>query len=120
PGGADGWKSARDARGFCHFGEGPIAIVMEQPIGNTAIEQAAQIIGDEQVQITVAIVIHPRSGEAGSPGPDAGLLGHVGKSAVSIVVEERALANVEAHARDEQVYEAVIIVVTTCDDESVD
>ncbi len=67
-------------------------------------------LADEQVQPAIVVVIEPD----GAGGPSwrgyAGFLGHIGKSAVAIVVVQDAFAVL----RDVQVGEAVAIVVADC------
>src|SRR5262249_34856799 len=67
------------------------------------------VIGAEQIEPAIAIVIDPRAARApvSSIAANASPGGHVRKSAIAIVVVENVLAPVG----DEQVLESVIVVV---------
>ena len=68
-----------------------------------------QVVGDEEIQLAVAIVIDP--GAAGSVMragmQQARFLGHVGERSVAVVVKQ----NVLAPAGDEDIVEAVVVVI---------
>ena len=81
-----------------------------------AIERAVEvallaplhIIGDDQIEFAVAIVVNPSSaGREFVRTPHAGGLCHLGKGAVSVVVKQMALAE----RSDEDIVEAVVVVV---------
>ncbi len=71
------------------------------------------VVGDEQIELAVAVVVHKCA--AGVPAlaiaGDAGLLAHIGERAVAVVVVENILAEVG----DEQIFEAVVVVVADAD-----
>ena len=71
------------------------------------------IVGDEEIELAIAVVVH--EGAAGIPAlaiaGDAGFFADVRKSAVAVVVKE----NVFAEVSDEQVFEAVVVVVANAD-----
>ena len=67
PGAADGRPHGLEARLFGRLGERAVAVVVEQPVRRLAIEEAAQVVGDEQIEETVAIVIDPRGAEGRPP-----------------------------------------------------
>ena len=71
------------------------------------------VVGDEQIEFAVAVVVHESA--AGVPAlavsGDAGLFADVGEGAVAVVVVENVLAEVG----DEQVFEAVVVVVADAD-----
>ena len=71
------------------------------------------VISHEQVQVPVAIVVDP--GAAGAPAAllveEAGPLGDVAEGAVAVVVVEHVLSPI----RDEDVVEAVVVVVADSD-----
>ena len=71
------------------------------------------IVGDEEVELAVAIVIDERAASvpAFAVSGDAGLLADVGEGAVAVVVIE----NVFAEVADEQIVVAVIVVVADAD-----
>src|SRR5258708_19319152 len=71
------------------------------------------VVGDKQVEPAVAIVV-----DEGAPGipalaiaGDAGFFAHVGKGAVAVVVVENILAKIS----DEEIFEAVIVVIANAD-----
>src|SRR5579872_6262104 len=68
-----------------------------------------EVIRYKQIEQAVAIVIDPRASGApvGPVAADPGLPGDIGKGAVAVIVVQHVLAPVG----DEQVFEAVIIVV---------
>ena len=74
-----------------------------------ALRVEVHVVGDEQVQMAIAIVIEKTT--TGSPpvpaARDAGLLGNIGESAVTVVVIE----HVPAPVADKQVVEAVVVIV---------
>ena len=74
------------------------------------IEVKIDIIRDHQVEETIAIVIAKRG--AGGPASvgNAGLGGHVGESAVAVVV----VKNVATEAGHVKIGPAVVVVVTDC------
>src|SRR5271157_1369209 len=70
------------------------------------------IVGDDEIEFAVAIVIDP--GGAGGElvrAPESRGLGHIGESAVAVVVEEMALAD----GGNENVVEAVVVVIADRD-----
>ena len=77
------------------------------------LERGVEVIGDEQIEVTVAIEVHPRA-----PGPvshrvlaQAGLGGHVAERPVAVV----AIQHVVAVVGDEQIVEPVVVVVADGD-----
>src|ERR1700681_3396771 len=79
------------------------------------IEVPLDIPENDEVEEAIVIQVHP--GNAGGPAAacDAGLLGHVGKGAVPIVVIELVSA-VGGHI---QILEAVVVVVTHGDSHTI-
>src|ERR1700757_2996924 len=73
------------------------------------LEGEAHVVGDEQVEVAVAVVIHKAAtrAPAGLVVPQPGRLGHIGEGAVTIVAEEAILAVVRA----EDIFESVVVVV---------
>src|SRR5262249_40481046 len=76
-------------------------------------------MSDEKIEVTVAIVIDPGRGEAGTPAGEPGFLGDVGEGSVTIIAIERSHADKEAQPGEEQIGQAVIVVVTGGDGEAV-
>src|SRR5438309_1878376 len=68
-----------------------------------------KVVRDKQVELAIPVVVDP--GAARAPArpvcAQSGLLGHVGKSAVPVVVVEDVLAPV----RDEEILKPIVIVV---------
>ena len=127
----------QDAGLLADIREGAVAVVVKQDVlaalqsrrtarHHDAFEQARaglrqrrglrieiDVVGDEQVQMAVPVVIHERA--AGVPaalpvagiGRDAGLSGDIGELAVAVVVPQRAIAPIS----DEQVVVAVVVIV---------
>src|SRR5579859_1209315 len=79
------------------------------------VEVPLDITENDEVKEAIVIQIHP--GSAGGPAAarDAGLLGHVGKGAVAIVVIE-LIAAVGGHI---QILEAVVVVITYGDSHTI-
>ena len=102
------------------FRERPVAIVMEEPVGRLALEQAAQIVRNEQIEKSVAVIIDPGSGKARTPNLESGLLRDIGKGAVAIVVEQLALSGIKAETRNKDVGKAVVVVIAHRDPVRVD
>src|SRR5215470_9701304 len=74
------------------------------------------IVRDYQVEFAITVVVDPGSaGREFIRSPHAGDLRHIGEGAISIVVEEMALAE----AGNEKIVEAVVIVVANCYAEAV-
>src|SRR5262249_29762827 len=83
---------------------------VRRPAGRRdAVGIELHVVGYEQIEASVAIVIQKAASRAPSPpgSRDAGFLGDVGKGAVAVIVIE----NVPAPIRYEQIVEAVVIVV---------
>ena len=128
----------RDARRLGDIGKGAVAVVVKERMeaGREAARTAVhphvpehavlvlsglrravrieiEVVGDEQVEPAVAVVVDP--GAARAPMrpilADAGFLGHIGERAVPVVVVQHVLAPVG----DEQVFEAVVVVVADAD-----
>jgi len=134
---AVGAVGVEDAGFFGDIGEGAVAIVVIENIfsakqaGRAAGDHDAfvkagagfgdgrgfqieiNIIGDEEIKMAVAIVIH--EGAAGVPAlasaGDAGFFADVGESAVAVVVVE----NIFAEVGDEEIVETVVVVVADAD-----
>ena len=85
--------------------------------GRDLLQIESSIVGNEQIELPVAIVIDPGAacGEAigGTPpgGQQAGLFGDIGERAVAVVVEQ----NVLAPAGNEDIVKAVVIVISNGD-----
>ena len=138
--GGDGIARAglQDARLFRNIGERPVAVVVVEDVH--AARQAARaahhrdalplaiaglpghrhcsqiqldVVADEQVKESVAVVIKP--GAAGAPAdavfPQARFLGHIRKRAVAVVVPQNVVTPIAA----EQIVPAVIVVVAHAD-----
>ena len=86
----------------------PIAIDVAAGLRN-GFEVELEITGDEEVEVAVAIVIG--EGAAGIPARNflkqTSRLGDIGEGAVSIIAVEHVLAPIG----DEQVFEAIVVVV---------
>src|SRR2546425_10566760 len=130
---AEGAVGLQNTRGFGDIGEGAIAVVVIEDIfaarqaGRAAgdhdafVEAGAgfgngrrgevevNVIGDEEIEAAVAVVVH--EGAAGVPALaiacDAGLGADVGEGAIAVVVVETVFAEVG----DEEVVEAVVVVI---------
>ena len=78
-----------------------------------SLQVHVDVVGDEEIEFAVAIVVHKgaASAPAGSLSCDAGLLADIGEGAVSVVVVQNILAVVG----DEQIVEAIVIVVADAD-----
>src|SRR5207247_10992162 len=77
-----------------------------------ALRLPIAIVGDEQIQTAVVVVINPRRGN-GPKSPQAGrtesrLLCHIGEGAVAVV----AIKPIAMHTHDEQILMSVVVVVT--------
>ncbi len=82
-----------------------IAAVQRAP--QVALLGPLNIIGDEQVQLSVAIVIHPRGAGAEAGVLDSGCRGHVFEFAVALVMKEM----VASESGDVDVVASVVIIV---------
>src|SRR5437870_1750774 len=71
------------------------------------------IIGHKYVELAIAIIVHERASgpEAGMRIQEAGFLSDVGKRAIPVVAIKRVLAP----AGDEQIFEAVVVIVSDGD-----
>ena len=79
-----------------------------QRAGKIFLRRPVNVIPNHKIQFAIAVIIHP--GSAGGKfinSPHTCRLGHIGKCAVVIVVKKMALA----HGSNEDVIEAVIIVI---------
>ena len=118
----------RDAGLLAHIGERAIAVVVEQPtglgsinVGNAVVALAVFVIAaslfdffaevhetaDKKIEAAIVVVVEPDRARGPPGGGDAGFFGHVGESAVAIVV----IQNAAAVLRDVQVGEAVTVVI---------
>ena len=99
------------ARPTVHGNALPGAIGVLSRLGQL-FERRVHVGGDTQVQVSVAVVVHPRATGAVADGvlTETGLLRHVGKCAVAVVVVEDVVAVVG----DKQIIEPVVVVVTNC------
>jgi hypothetical protein len=71
---------------FGYLGESAIAIIVEQTIGSLPLEETAEIVGHEQVEQAVAIVIDPGWREPRSPDVSQPRLpGYIGERSVSVI-----------------------------------
>ena len=125
----------RDARALAHISERPVAIVSIEPMpagGQPArpardwnsqpqaavvlpwdwrlLKGKPHIVGDEKVQVPVAIVVHKAA--TGAPAllltPKRGLLGQIRERAIAVI----AVENVLPEAGAENVVKAVVVIVT--------
>src|SRR5205085_1001660 len=92
-------------------GESAVTVVVKEPIGNVAVEDPSRVIGNEQVEVSVAIVVDPGSGKTRAPGGQTRRCRDVGEGAVAVVVKQRAVAGVPAEARDVEIDETVVVVI---------
>ena len=71
------------------------------------------IVGDEEVEMAIAIVVDERAAcvPARAFAGDAGFLADVGESSISVVVIE----NIFAVVGDEEIFVAIVVVVTDAD-----
>src|SRR5277367_879622 len=106
---APGFSSTCDAGFFADVREGAVAIV--------AIQNIFSVVGDEQVFVTVIVIIADADALAPSGVGEAGFLRDVGERAVVIVVVKMARGRlacgktVERGAvHDEDVWPAVVVV----------
>src|SRR5277367_4405757 len=79
-----------------------------QGTSEIAFDRPLHIVGDDEVEFAIAIVIHP--GCAGGKfirPPQSSSLGHISEGAVAVVVEEMVLAG----SGNEQIVVAVVVVV---------
>ena len=75
---------------------------------DVALRSPLHVVGDDQVELAVAVVIHPRrAGAELVRAPHARGLGDVGECPVAVVVEQVALPK----RRDEDVVEAIVVVI---------
>ena len=80
-----------------------------------ALLRPLHVVGDDQIEFAVAVIVDP--GGAGREfvrPPQSRRLGHVGESAVAVVVEEMALTE----RGDVEVVEAVVVVIADRDAEA--
>ncbi len=83
--------------------------------GRNRFEIENQIVRDEQIEASIAIIVDPGAARAPASAlvPEAGCPGDVGERAVAIVAVERVLSPL----RDEDIVEAVVIVIADGDSE---
>src|ERR1039458_4711009 len=102
------------ARSTVHRNALPVA-TGDLPRRLPRLEVELQVVGDEQVQVAIAVVIH--EGAAGSPSysrrEQTRLFGDIGERAVSII----AVENVLAPGSGKDVVNAIVIIV--CDGDAV-
>src|SRR5581483_6726346 len=100
-----GWQAARAALDRDSL---PIAIAICARLGDM-LEIELKIIGDEQIEVAVAVVVD--EGAAGAPARNiteqTSLFGYVSKSAIAIVAIKFVLPEV----RNEEIFEAVVVIV---------
>src|SRR5450755_1342853 len=95
---ADGRKDAAHTRLAGDVGEGTVSVVVKQAIGNVPVEDASGVIGDEQVEISVAVVVDPGRRKTRPPCLETRLRRDIGESAVAVVVKQSAVTGVPAEA----------------------
>ena len=59
PGAADGGPDGLKARLCGGFGECAITVVVKEPVWRLAVEQATEVVADEEIEIAVTVVIDP-------------------------------------------------------------
>src|SRR4051794_14898096 len=104
-----GMDAAREpARAALDGNSLPGAIHVRTGLGD-AIHVELQIIGDEEIEVAVAVVVDPSA--AGAPAgvitKQAGGFGDIAEGAIAVIFVELVLAVVG----DEQIFEAVVVVV---------
>ena len=87
PGAGNGGPDGFEARLIGDFRKGAIAIIVKQAVGRFAFKETAQIVGDEQVEIAIAIVISPGRGKGRAPDFQTSLCCDVGEGAIPVVAE---------------------------------
>src|SRR5258707_837639 len=95
---ADGWKQAAHARAGGDIGKGAVAVVVKQAIWNVAVEYASCIIGDEEIEKAVVVIVDPRRGKTRPPCSQARFGGDIRERSVAIVMKQGAVARVPAEA----------------------
>ena len=112
-----------DAGLFADIGEGAVTVVVVELVGLALVIQRSRIVvrrvvgavfgieldvaAHEEIDAAVLVVVEPRGTDGPAVHLDAGLRGRVGEVAVAVVVIENGLAV----AGDQQIDEAVIVVV---------
>src|SRR5438034_10454586 len=68
------------------------------------------VVGDEQIEFAVAIVVDKRAASVPTLAvpAHAGFVGHIGERAIAVIVVKHVLAKIG----DEEIFEAVVVVVT--------
>ncbi len=119
--------------GFGYFGERAVAIVVEERVAGASqsaraalhvdaailaegsaseagqiIEMKIDVVGDHEIDKSIAVVVAESGAGRPSSIGDAGLCRHVGKGAVAVV----AIENVAAQAGDIEIGPAVVVVVS--------
>src|ERR1700675_623975 len=120
PGRADGRKDAAHTRPGRDVGETAVAVVVKKAIGNVAVEDASRVIGDEEVEESIAVVIDPGRGKTRPPRGQTGLYRDIGESTVAVVVKQRAVAGVPAEAGDVEIDKTIVVVIAGDDRETIE
>src|SRR5262245_17902523 len=95
------WRDEPHCRG--HLGEGAIAVVVEEAVRDLAVEEATQVVDDEEIEIPVAVVVDPGGGKGRPPYAQPRFLGDVREGPVTVVAHQLARAVKEAEARNKQI-----------------
>src|SRR5437667_9654309 len=71
------------------------------------------VVGDEQIEFAVAIVVDKRAASVPTLAVPAhpGFVGHISERAIAVIVVKHVLAKIG----DEEIFEAVVVVVTNAD-----
>src|SRR5437667_6011710 len=71
------------------------------------------VVGDEQIEFAVAIVVDKRAASVPTLAVPAhpGFVGHIGERAIAVIVVKHVLAKIG----DEEIFEAVIVVIANAD-----
>src|SRR5439155_11683383 len=71
------------------------------------------VVGDEEIEFAVTIVVDKRAASVPTLAvpAHAGFVGHIGERAIAVIVVKHVLAKIG----DEEIFEAVVVVVTNAD-----
>src|SRR5262245_6285629 len=85
PGSTEAGPRRGEPRSCSNVCEGAVAVVMEETVGGLAIKEATQVVGDEEVEVSVSVVVDPGRDEARPPYIQTRFLGDVSEGPVTVI-----------------------------------